>query len=77
MPLLLSLGEEERGLVKALDSGDPDLLHLALFHMYRARPLADFMSLTAKRPPARRLFELYCRTQACFFWSPSAYNPSF
>lgn len=70
VPLLLSLGEEERGLIKALDSGDTDLVYLALFHMYRTLTIADFISITAKRPAARRLFELYCRMQAGSFLPP-------
>ena len=63
MPLLLSLGEGERGLAKALASGDADLVHLALFHLYRSLPLADFMAALATRPAARKLFEKHCRSQ--------------
>ena len=63
VPLLLSLGESERGLVKALESGDSDLVYLALFHMYRAIPLGDFVTILAKRSAARRLFEAYCHRQ--------------
>ena len=65
VPLLLSLGEGERGLTKALASGDADLVHLALFHLHRALPLADFQAVLAARPAARRLFEKYCRSQVC------------
>jgi hypothetical protein len=64
VPLLLSLGEGERGLAKALASGDADLTHLALFHLHRSLPLADFMAVLATRPAARRLFEKHCRSQA-------------
>ena len=60
---MLSLGESERGLVKALESGDSELVYLALFHMYRAMPLGDFVAILAKRSAARRLFEAYCHRQ--------------
>jgi len=66
VPLLLSLGEGERGLAKALASGDADLVHLALFALHRALPLADFQAALAARPAARRLFEKYCRSQVRF-----------
>ena len=65
VPLLLNLGEGERGLVKALDSGDTDLAHLALFHLHRSAPLSDFLAVLARHPAARRLFEGYCRLQVC------------
>ena len=73
VPLFLRLGEDERGLMKALDSGDTDLVYLALFHMYRTLPIADFISITAKRTAARRLFESYCQIQARMCWSDFVY----
>ncbi len=59
VPLLLGLGDEERALSKALESGDPDLVHLALFRMYRALPLERFLAALASRPAARALFTAY------------------
>ena len=61
VPLLLNLGEEARALGKAVDSGDPDLVYLALFKMYSARPLADFLAaISSAKPLARSLFLAYC-----------------
>lgn len=40
VPLLLSLGEMESALTKAIDSGDTDLVYLALFRF----GLFDFLS---------------------------------
>ncbi len=59
VPLLLGLGEEEAALGKALEAGDPDLAHLALFRMYRALPLPRFLAALAGRPAARALFAAY------------------
>ncbi|KAK9786074.1 hypothetical protein WJX73_008313 [Symbiochloris irregularis] len=61
VPLLLNLGEEARALGKAVDSGDPDLVYLALFKMYSARPLSDFLAaISSTKPLARSLFLAYC-----------------
>lgn len=60
VPLLLELGEGDRALSKASDAGDPDLVYLALFKLYRARPLPAFLSSLASRPLARHLFLAYC-----------------
>eukprot|EP00884_Botryococcus_braunii_P014410 jgi/Botrbrau1/22970/Bobra.0030s0042.1 len=60
VPLLLSLGEEQRALLKALESGDTDLVYLVLFRMYRTLPLGDFLASLNARPQARALFTAYC-----------------
>ena len=60
VPLLLGLGREERALGAALDSGDADLVYLALFRMQRALPLQQLLSMLAARPQARALFAAYC-----------------
>ncbi|KAF8057673.1 VCL1 [Scenedesmus sp. PABB004] len=46
---------------KAVESGDPDLVHLALFEAYRARPLPEFWALVSPRAPARNLFAKFTR----------------
>uniref|UniRef100_A0A061RIB2 Protein VACUOLELESS1 n=1 Tax=Tetraselmis sp. GSL018 TaxID=582737 RepID=A0A061RIB2_9CHLO len=63
VPLLLSLGEEEQALDKAIASGDTDMAYLVLFHMYRepSRQLQDFLSVIRTRPAAMSLFTAYCR----------------
>lgn len=66
VPLLLNLGEEARALGKAVDSGDPDLVHLAIFKMYKARPLPEVLAtINASKPLARSLFLAYCGKTAC------------
>ncbi len=60
MPLLLGLGGEERALEAALESGDSDLVYLALFRMQRTQPLQQFLAALAARPQARALFSAYC-----------------
>ena len=60
VPLLLGLGEEERALGAALDSGDADLAHLVLFRMQRHLPLQQLLHALAQRPAARALFTSYC-----------------
>ena len=60
VPLLLGLGEEERALAAALDSGDADLVHLVLFRMQRHLPLQQLLSALAQRPAARALFTSCC-----------------
>ena len=60
MPLLLGLGREDRALGAALESGDADLVYLALFRMQRSQPLQQFLAALAGRPQARALFSAYC-----------------
>lgn len=52
-----------RALSSATDSGDPNLVYLALFHLYRHMPLQDLLDLLATRPYARNLFLTYCQRQ--------------
>ena len=61
VPLLLSLGEHERALTKAIQAGDPDLVYLALFALQRS-PLSerDRQAAIASKPLARNLYRAYC-----------------
>mmetsp|Transcript_12464 Transcript_12464/g.35002 ORF Transcript_12464/g.35002 Transcript_12464/m.35002 type:complete len:872 (-) Transcript_12464:151-2766(-) len=63
VPLLLSLGEEQQALDKAIASGDTDMVYLVLFHMYRrpGRQLQEFLAMIRARPVAMSLFTAYCR----------------
>jgi len=62
VPLLTSMGEDDRALAKAVESGDTDLMYLAVFHLYRKLPsFAAFAECVARRPEARKLFVAYCR----------------
>ncbi|KAH6780752.1 vacuoleless1 [Perilla frutescens var. hirtella] len=61
IPLLLSIGEEDSALVKATESGDTDLVYLAVFHIWNKRPPLEFFSTIQARPLARDLFVKYAR----------------
>ena len=61
VPLLLSLGEHERALTKAIQAGDPDLVYLALFALQRSQlPEKDKQAAIASRPLAKNLYRAYC-----------------
>lgn len=42
VPLLLDLGQEVPALLKAMESGDTDLIYTVLLRMHSKMPLADF-----------------------------------
>ena len=52
-----------KALRKAVESGDPDLVYLALFAAYTSRPLPLFWNMIAGRAPARNLFIKYAKTK--------------
>uniref|UniRef100_A0A0D6R9L4 Protein VACUOLELESS1 n=1 Tax=Araucaria cunninghamii TaxID=56994 RepID=A0A0D6R9L4_ARACU len=61
VPLLLSMGEEERALIKATESGDTDLVYLVIFHIWRRKPALEFFGMIQAKPLARDLFIKYAR----------------
>ncbi|OVA07247.1 Vps16 [Macleaya cordata] len=61
VPLLLSIGEEDTALMKATESGDTDLVYLALFHIWQKSPPLEFFGMIQARPLARDLFITYAR----------------
>ncbi|CAA2961645.1 VACUOLELESS1 [Olea europaea subsp. europaea] len=61
IPLLLSIGEEDIALVKAIESGDTDLVYLVLFHIWQKRPSLEFFGTIQARPLARDLFITYAQ----------------
>lgn len=67
VPLLLHLGEDERALDRAVESGDTDLVYLTLFHMYKkmvgSGRFFDFISSLKSKPEAQNLFMKYCKAQ--------------
>lgn len=69
VPLLLGLGEEVKGLDKGLEAGDADLIYLALFQLWRSRPLPSFLQLLNARPLARALFFSYAARKVILFHS--------
>lgn len=61
VPLLLSIEEEDSALIKAIESGDTDLVYLVLFHIWQKKPPLDFFGTINARPLARDLFIKYAR----------------
>ncbi len=62
VPLLLSMQEDELALQKAIESGDTDLVYLAMFHLKRKCSLAEFFRLINNKPIACSLLEQYARS---------------
>lgn len=63
VPLLLDMHEDEKGLQKAIESGDTDLVYLVLLHMKKKLPSREFFSIVTKKPVARDLLIAYCKEQ--------------
>lgn len=67
MPLLLHLGEDQRALDRAVESGDTDLVYLTIFHMYKrmvgSGRFPEFMASLQSKPQAQNLFLKYCKAQ--------------
>ncbi|KAJ3045631.1 hypothetical protein HK097_001142, partial [Rhizophlyctis rosea] len=61
VPLLMSMKEDEIALVKAIESGDTDLVYLMILHMKRQLSPPEFYRIIAGKPLAVSLFESYCR----------------
>ena len=61
VPLLTQMGEQERALDKAIESGDTDLVYLVLFHVWRKGDFKELVRVVAGRPLAAELFVSYCR----------------
>eukprot|EP00249_Psilotum_nudum_P017159 c26189_g1_i1 orf=274-2796(+) len=61
VPLLTSMGEEERALVKAIESGDTDLVYFVIFHIWRQKSPLEFFRTIQAKPLARDLFIAYAR----------------
>ncbi|KAG2326496.1 hypothetical protein Bca52824_009224 [Brassica carinata] len=62
---LLSIGEEDTGLVKATESGDTDLVYLVI---WQKRPPLEFFAILQGRVLARDLFVAYARLEENFFF---------
>ncbi|CEI87038.1 hypothetical protein RMCBS344292_01458 [Rhizopus microsporus] len=63
VPLLLSMQEDETALIKAIESGDTDLVYLVIFHLKRKLPLGEFFRVINNKPMACNLLEVYCKEQ--------------
>ncbi|CAO3625786.1 unnamed protein product [Cunninghamella echinulata] len=63
VPLLISMQEDETALIKAIESGDTDLVYLVIFHLKRKLPLGEFFRMINNKPLACSLLEVYCKEQ--------------
>ncbi|KAF7316202.1 putative vacuolar protein sorting-associated protein 16-like protein [Mycena indigotica] len=67
VPLLLSMKEDRLALIKAVDSGDTDLVYHVLLHLHKRLPLGTFFRLIedggSQLAPASRLLQVYAREQ--------------
>ncbi|KDR80313.1 hypothetical protein GALMADRAFT_62817 [Galerina marginata CBS 339.88] len=67
VPLLLEMKEDKLALVKAVDSGDTDLVYHVLLHLHKRLPLGSFFRLLEDGgktlSPASKLLEVYAREQ--------------
>ncbi|KAF4618727.1 hypothetical protein D9613_010167 [Agrocybe pediades] len=67
VPLLLAMKEDKLALVKAVDSGDTDLVYHVLLHLRKRLPLGSFFRLLEDGgkalAPAARLLEVYAKEQ--------------
>lgn len=61
VPLLLELGESRPALVKAIESGDTDLMYTVILSMRENMPLADFRLTIRNYPAAQALYKKYCQ----------------
>ncbi len=61
VPLLISMKQDERALVKAIASGDTDLVYFVLLHLKKNLATTQFFELVHDKPVARDLLIQYCR----------------
>jgi hypothetical protein len=61
VPLLLSMGRDGEALEKAVESGDWDLVYLAIFHLKKKLPLADFFRVVGARKKAVSALAVYSK----------------
>ena len=61
VPLLLEIGELQRAVDKAIESGDADLVYYTLFYVKQRISLQEFLALVNHRPQASSLFISYCK----------------
>lgn len=67
VPLLLTMKEDRLALLKAVDSGDTDLVYHVLLHLHKHLSLGDFFRLIEdggqSLAPASKLLQVYAREQ--------------
>eukprot|EP00250_Pteridium_aquilinum_P015791 c22759_g1_i1 orf=358-2910(+) len=61
IPLLITMGEEERALLKAVESGDTDLVYSVIFQIADQKNMEEFNRIILANPLARDLFISFTR----------------
>lgn len=61
IPLLIEMGEEERALLKAVESGDTDLVYCVIFQILGQKTREEFSRIILAKPLARDLFISFAR----------------
>lgn len=61
VPLLLRLNQHKPALIRALNSGNTDLVHAVMLKMRETMPLGDFQMMIRAFPVAQSLYLKYCR----------------
>ncbi|KAM0749316.1 vacuolar protein sorting-associated protein 16 [Meredithblackwellia eburnea MCA 4105] len=61
VPLLLSMKQDDLALVKAIESGDPNLIYTVILHLRKVNALGDFFRLIDHKPEATSLLQVYAR----------------
>ncbi|ORX75377.1 hypothetical protein K493DRAFT_247355 [Basidiobolus meristosporus CBS 931.73] len=62
VPLLMSMQEDQLALIKAIESGDTDLVYLVLLNLKRKLPSGEFFRIINDKPFACNLLEVYAKT---------------
>ncbi|CAG8569116.1 1317_t:CDS:10 [Ambispora gerdemannii] len=64
VPLLISMQEDELALVKAIESGDTDLVYYVMLHLKRKLlQSGEFFRIINNKPMACNLLEVFCKQQ--------------
>jgi hypothetical protein len=61
VPLLIKMKEEEQALVKAIESGDTNLSHLALLHLQEQKSRQEFFRIIRDKTAAQALYAMRAR----------------
>ncbi|GAA99834.1 uncharacterized protein L969DRAFT_84183 [Mixia osmundae IAM 14324] len=63
VPLLMSMREDDLALVKAIASGDTDLVFVVFAHLKKAHSLGQFFRIIEKKPAAAALLRAWCKDE--------------
>ncbi|XP_033625342.1 vacuolar protein sorting-associated protein 16 homolog [Asterias rubens] len=63
VPLLMTMRDQKVALIKAIESGDTDLVYMVLLQMKETMPMGDFLMSLRNHPMAQSLFMQFCREQ--------------